>query len=88
MPLRKGKPYQIKLRKLNKLPIGPLIDLFASIQSKNTTDSVIEKALTQIKKDRNDAIHRKNQPKTEATLRKNVGRHMYTIIAALRAIHK
>jgi hypothetical protein len=88
VPLKKGKPYLVASRALNKMPIGPLIELFGSIQSKNATDSIVEKALREIKKDRNDSIHRKNQPKTENTLRKNVGRHMYTIIAALRAIHK
>jgi hypothetical protein len=86
--VHKGIPTTIPLRTLNRLPIGPLINEFAAIQSKNATDSVLEKALRQIKKDRNDRRHRRNQPKTEKQLRNNVGRHMYTIFAALRAIHK
>jgi hypothetical protein len=86
--VHKGTATAIPLRKLNKLPIGPLIEEFAAIKSKNTTDSLIEKALRQIKKDRNDRRHRRNQPKTEKQLRTNVGRHMYTILSALRAIHK
>src|SRR6266481_5971738 len=81
--LHKGTPTTIPIRKLNKLPIGPLIDAFAAIQSRTTTDAIIEKALRRIKKDRNDRRHRRNQPKTEKQLRTNVGRHMYTILAAL-----
>jgi hypothetical protein len=79
-----GVPSKLTAAKINKLPAGPLADAYAMIVSPNQTDVVAEQALRLLNDDRVAAVHRK--PRSEARLRKSVGRHMFVVINALRQL--
>lgn len=82
---KKGKITFTKT-KVNALTLGRLQREFSKIQNQNHADSQIEQALAKIVKDRNAVVHHKSKPSTERRLRKNVGRHMWVVIDALKFV--
>jgi hypothetical protein len=84
--LKKGSAYIPTNKEVGRWPMGELSKRFAKIISQNHADRVIEIALTKINKDRIAVVHYKRHGVTENRLRKNVGQHMWTIIAALKEL--
>jgi hypothetical protein len=82
---KKG-PKKITGAKVEKLTIGQLAETFGQIQAKTRTDSQVEQTLAAINKDRVSLVHHKHKKWTENRLRKNVGRHMWAIVDALRLL--
>jgi len=74
----------LKPRQIDKMTMGQLAKVFTWIQNQNHPDSVIGQALKRINKDRIGVAHHKSKPRTEKRLRANVGKHMWTIIAAMK----
>jgi hypothetical protein len=71
----------------DKLTLGQLAQAFANIQTPNHNDSRIAQVLEKINADRVTVAHFEPGNATrERRLRTNVGRHMFRIVAALRAI--
>ena len=68
------------------MTMGQLVEAFGSIQSQNYTDSQVGQVLNQLNKDRIGVVHHKTKPTTEQRLRRNVGRNMYRVVAALKAL--
>lgn len=81
-----GKPRNYTSAQIDKMPMGPLGDAFGEIQNPNYSDSRIGEVLRGINKDRVGVTHNKGKAVTEARLRRNVGRHMYRVFAALREL--
>jgi hypothetical protein len=69
---------------INKMTMGQLATTFSRIQIQNKADSDISKTLSAINKDRVSVVHKKNAQTTERRLRENVGRHMWSLVAALK----
>jgi hypothetical protein len=69
---------------INNMTMGQLAKTFAGIQIKNKADSDISKTLNTINRDRIGVVHKRNAKATERRLRENVGRHMWSLIAALK----
>jgi hypothetical protein len=82
----KGKSRSLTTAQIDKLTLGQLAVAFAEIQNQNHADASIAKVLARINKDRVGVAHHKAKPATEARLRKNVGRHMWSVIAALKEL--
>jgi len=81
-----GKPRQISEADIEAMTMGALAKAFAEIQTKNQADSQIASVLAAINKDRVRVVHHKGKPDTEASLRKNVGQHMWKIISGLKLL--
>jgi hypothetical protein len=82
----KGQPVPYTEVQIGKQTLGKLGETFGLIVRQNQADAQVGKALLAINKDRVGVAHKKKQPATETRLRKNVGQHMYTVIAALRLL--
>ena len=84
-----GTPFKVlDDRSINRMTLGQLADMFSRIETPNNTDKTLGKTLRQINKDRVRLAHRKLQVRTERSLRLNVGRHMWVIVAALREMQE
>lgn len=77
---------KIRKTEIEKLSMGQLAEAFRQILAKNYVDSIIGKTLELINKDRVSVVHHKTKKITETRLRKNVGRHMWAIIEALKLL--
>jgi hypothetical protein len=84
--LRKKGPVTLSDREINKLTMGQLAGVFATIEAQNHGDSVIGHALSKINKDRIGVAHFRARASTEKRLRANVGQHMWVILAAVREL--
>lgn len=73
---------------INRMTMGQLANTFEKIITKNHSDSTIAKTLKSINKDRIAVVHKRSQKTTERRLRKNVGRHMWSLITAMREVIK
>ena len=82
----KGNPKNLTRKVVRKAPIGELAKLYSNIRNKNRKDALIEKVLEQIKSDRNEFIHRRRHKRTDTVLRKNAGRHIWTVVMTLKDI--
>ena len=65
------------------MTLGALAHAFQRIQVKNFADSTIAKILVQINPDRVLQTHHSQTAAAESKLRKHVGQHMWSVIAAL-----
>lgn len=81
-----GKTRNLTQAQIDRLTLGRLGEAFGQIQNQNYSDAAVGKVLTRINKDRVGVAHHKSKPSTEARLRKNVGQHMWRVIAALREL--
>ena len=72
---------------IDKMTLGALAAAYTSIKAPNSADDLIAKSLKSINPDRVASTHHKAKKSTERSLRRNVGKHMWTIIAALKEMH-
>lgn len=84
--VRRSGPITLQPSEINRMTMGQLAQSFEAIQTPNQADTVAYQALRAINKDRNAIIHHTDNLRTEARLRKNVGRHMWTIVSALERL--
>jgi hypothetical protein len=80
----KSNPAQMTAERIEKLTLGQLAGHFGRIRSPNHPDAIIAQVLDGVNKDRVGATHHKRKAATEARLRKNVGHHMWQVVAALK----
>jgi hypothetical protein len=84
--LGKKGPVTLSKKQIDKFTMGKLANVFSTIQAQNHADAVIEQALKTINPDRVGVAHFKRRATTERRLRKNMGRHMWVIVAALHVM--
>lgn len=68
------------------MTLGQLAVAFGEIQNQNYTDSAVGKVLALLNRDRVGVAHHKRKATTEARLRRNVGKHMWNVAAALKEL--
>jgi hypothetical protein len=85
---KNGRPRKLTNAQIDRKTIGQLHHDFDQIQSPNYLDSQISKALAAINPDRVGVVHKKRRHRTEASLRRNVGHLMWTIINVLVEMKK
>jgi len=83
-----GNVSALTSKRIDKMTLGRLAVHFARFRSPNHSDAVIARVLDQVNKDRVGATHHKKKAATEARLRKNVGHHMWQVVAALKELLK
>lgn len=71
---------------IDKMTLGALAVAFSNINKPNAVDDLVAKSLLSINPDRVASTHHKAKTSTERSLRRNVGKHMWTIIAALKGL--
>lgn len=82
----KGNAAQMTNKRIDKLSLGQLALHFGRIRNPNHPDAVIAQVLDAVNKDRVGATHHKGKTATEASLRTNVGHHMWQVVAALKVL--
>jgi len=82
----KRGPVTLTTKQINKMTMGALAKTFKQIQAQNHADTIIGQALATINRDRVGVVHHKKKVATENRLRRNVGQHMWTIVAALKEL--
>jgi hypothetical protein len=83
---RRGRRRRLTETQVRKMPMGPLGEAFAGINIPNHADAVVADVLKRINKDRVGVVHHKGTAAAEERLRRNVGRHMWSVIAALKEL--
>jgi hypothetical protein len=83
---KSGQPRVLDAKRINKLSLGQLADVFSQIQKPNQSDALIGQVLASVNPDRVNTTHFEGAKKTEKKLRANVGQHMWRILAALKAL--
>ncbi len=73
---------------VDRLTMGQLADAFSRIQHQNYADAIIGQTLKAVNRDRVGVVHKKVLKRTENRLRGNVGRHMWSLIEALKVVAK
>ncbi|SRR6266851_1417461 len=81
-----GSPINRTPAQIDKMTLGQLAAAFESIAVPNHATSIAAQSLKRLNRDRVGVAHFKMRPSTERRLRDNVGRHMYTVIATLKAL--
>ena len=71
---------------IDAMTLGQLGAVFRRVQAPNRADATIASALLRLNPDRIGEAHLKSQAATERRLRRNVGRHMWIVADALRAL--
>lgn len=84
--LSRGRPNSPTDKHVNRLSMGQLGELFAMIISPNHADSLIGETLKTVNKDRINVVHRTEHLRTEKRLRQNVGRHMWSLMNAVKEV--
>lgn len=82
----KGRPRTLSPEQIDKLTLGGLANAFQQITNRNYSDNKIATVLKGVNKDRVGVSHHKAKSATEARLRKNVGKHMWTIVDVLKEL--
>lgn len=83
---KKGAAKAVKDSEVKKMPLGALADVFCKKIGATHIDSLLCGGLKRINPDRVNVAHGKLKGATAARLRKNVGRHMWTIHNLLRSL--
>lgn len=83
---QKGKARNVTAKQIDKMPMGALKDCFKEIAAPNKSDSVIAAALERVNPDRIRVAHKKDDARADAALRRNVGRHLWTIANAMHEL--
>jgi hypothetical protein len=81
-----GKVRNLTHKQIEGLTLGQLAEAFRQIQNQSYSDATIAKVLTRLNRDRIAVVHHKAKPATEARLRKNVGQHMWRVVAVLKEL--
>jgi hypothetical protein len=84
----KGRIATPTVKQVDKMTLGMLAKMFANIQHQNHHDALLAAVLPQLNPDRIGVVHKKGTAAAERSLRKNVGRLMWTAIQALRALNQ
>lgn len=84
----KGNVRSLTATQIDRMTLGQLEKAFARIRNPNYVDTLLVGALGRILDDRNALTHARTKTKTEDSLRRNVGQHLWTIDGALRALLK
>lgn len=71
-------------KQIHGMTMGQLADRYAKIQNPNYSDGLIGKTLKSINQDRIGVVHHRTRKWTENRLRKNVGRHMWSLVEAMK----
>lgn len=82
----KGTVRKVTGEKVEKMTLGNLAIAFTEIQNKSQNEQRIGEVLTQINRDRIGVVHRRGKALPEARLRKNVGKHMWSVVTALKLL--
>lgn len=82
----RGTPRLLTDAHIDRMTLGALATAFANIKTPNAADDLIAKSLASINPDRIASTHHRSKTSTERSLRRNVGKHMWTIIAALKEL--
>lgn len=69
---------------IDRMTLGNLAHAFAAIQIPNHADSVIATVLHEVNADRILVAHKKRKYSSETKLRRNVPKHMWRVISALK----
>jgi hypothetical protein len=69
-----------------RMTLGLLKDAFLAIQNPNLSDSKIAAALRKLNPDRIRVAHKKRSRQAEQALRRNVGRQVWLLVAALKEL--
>ncbi|HEX2051060.1 MAG TPA: hypothetical protein VHJ34_10595 [Actinomycetota bacterium] len=80
----RGRTRHVSEDAIDRMTIGRLQETFVAIQNQTRTDAVLADALAKINRERVGVVHHKTR--TEPMLRRYVGQHIWTIVAALRAL--
>ena len=86
--LQGKKQYVPKASVIDRAPMGGLRDMFNHIISQNRADSLIGDTLAEVNQDRIGVVHHKGKKVVESRLRRNVGRHMWSLVNAFREVIK
>ncbi len=81
-----GNARSLTHTQIERLTLGQLGEAFGQIRNQNYADATIAKVLARLNKDRVGVAHHKAKPATETRLRKNVGQHMWSVVAALKEL--
>lgn len=71
---------------INKQTQGQLAHTYKEIVLPDGTDVAITRILSHINKDRVGAVHKTNDAKTKARIRKNVGTHMWMLVNGIKVL--
>lgn len=81
-----GNVRSLKARQIDRLTLGQLAEAFGQIHNQNYADARIAKVLPRVNKDRVGLTHHNTRTATETRLRKNVGQHMWAMVAILKEL--
>jgi hypothetical protein len=81
-----GKDATPQISKVRKYTLGQLAGAFRRIKNQNAHDAMILRTLPFVNPDRVRVVHHRNTHSTEAKLRKNVGQHMWALIACMKEL--
>jgi hypothetical protein len=84
--IRKSGPVPALAREVRRMTLGQLSHAFTQIPNQNQTDAQLAGILPKINKDRVGVVHYKHRATTEKRLRKNIGMHMWSIIAGIKLL--
>jgi len=84
--ITKSGPNALKLKEIDKMTMGRLARTFETIQNQNRADTVIGSTLKTVNRDRVAIAHHKVKKRTESRLRTNVGRHMWSLVNAMKVV--
>jgi hypothetical protein len=85
---KKGAVRTLTSAEIDKMTLGALAAAFANIQTPSQGDNIVAQALAQVNPDRVGIAHFKGKKTSEKRLRTNVGRHMWSMVAALKELLK
>lgn len=81
-----GRRRHLTDKSIDGMTLGRLAVTFSQIQTPNQADTAIGRVLAEINPHRVAVAHHKTTPRTEAKLRKHVGKAVWLIVAGLRKI--
>lgn len=81
-----GKPRPITATQARKLTLGQLAFAHDQIVAPTKDDVTIGKALQALNKDRVGAVHNTTDARIRNRIRKNVSKHMWTVMSALKVL--
>lgn len=84
--VRAGRSRVVLPSQIDRLTLGQLAGAYSEIVAPNSDDVLVGRAIAAINDDRIAAVHRTNDARARARLRKNVARHMWTITGALKVL--
>ncbi len=81
-----GRQRLLSSEQIDRMTMGQLAGAFGDIETQTYSDSMAGEALRLLNTDRVNITHHSTRPETEEALRKNVGQHMWRVVAALKEL--